>query len=33
MTMSQIGTIFQNRYPNAALHSVELNSNGLELWL
>ena len=22
MTMSQIGTIFQNRYPNAALHSV-----------
>lgn len=29
MTMSQIGTIFQNRYPNAALHSVELNSNDL----
>ena len=29
MTMSKIGTIFQNRYPNAALHSVELNSNDL----
>lgn len=29
MTMSQIGTIFQNRYPNAALHSVELNSDDL----
>ena len=23
MTMSKIGTIFQNRFPNAALHSVE----------
>lgn len=29
MTMSKIGTIFQNRFPNAALHSVELNSNDL----
>ena len=29
MTMSKIGTILQNRYPNAALHSVELNSNDL----
>ena len=29
MIMSKIGTIFQNRYPNAALHSVELNSNDL----
>ena len=29
MTMSKIGTIFQNSYPNAALHSVELNSNDL----
>lgn len=29
MTMSEIGTIFQNRFPNAALHSVELNSNDL----
>lgn len=29
MTMSEIGTIFQNRYPNAALHSVELNSDDL----
>ena len=29
MTMSKIGTIFKNRYPNAALHSVELNSNDL----
>ena len=29
MTMSKIGTIFQNRYPNAALHSEELNSNDL----
>ncbi len=25
----KIGTIFQNRFPNAALHSVELNSNDL----
>ena len=29
MTMSKIGTIFQNRFPNAGLHSVELNSNDL----
>ena len=29
MTMSKICTIFQNRFPNAALHSVELNSNDL----
>ena len=29
ITMSKIGTIFQNRFPNAALHSVELNSNDL----
>ncbi|PQL21226.1 peptidase [Veillonella denticariosi JCM 15641] len=29
MTMSRIGTIFQNRFPNAAIHSVELNSNDL----
>ena len=29
MTMSKIGTIFQNRFPNAALHSVELNSDDL----
>lgn len=29
MIMSKIGTIFQNRFPNAALHSVELNSNDL----
>ena len=29
MTMSKIGTIFQNRFPNAALHSVELNPNDL----
>ena len=29
MTMSKIGTIFQNRFPNAAIHSVELNSNDL----
>ena len=29
MTMSQIGTIFQNRFQNTALHSVELNSNDL----
>ena len=30
MTMSQIGTIFQNRFPNAALHSVELNTENLK---
>lgn len=29
MKMSDIGTIFQNRYPNAAIHSVELNSDDL----
>ena len=29
ITISKIGTIFQNRFPNAALHSVELNSNDL----
>lgn len=29
MSVSAIGTIFQNRYPNAAIHSIELNSDKL----
>lgn len=30
LSMSEVGTIFQNRYPNAALHSIELSTKDLK---